>query len=121
MPWRGPEEPGEFPTLGYGIGEWIEAHVVIPDGYRRGQQYLLTDEMWRFLLWFYRIDPGEEYLHFYGGQLRRSQKWGKDPFGAAIILAEAEGPARFDGWDARGEPVGSPYPTPYIPCLGTSE
>jgi hypothetical protein len=121
MPWRGPEEPGEFPTLGYGIGEWIEAHVVVPDGYRRGQQYLLTDEMWRFLLWFYRIDPAESHLHFYGGQLRRSQKWGKDPFGAAIILAEAEGPARFDGWDARGEPVGRPYPTPYIPCLGTSE
>jgi hypothetical protein len=45
----------------------------------------------------------------------------KDPFGAAIILAEALGPARFDGWDASGEPAGAPYPTPYIPCLGTSE
>jgi hypothetical protein len=45
----------------------------------------------------------------------------RDPFGAATILAEAEGPARFDGWDAHGEPVGKPYPTPYIPCLGTSE
>lgn len=121
MPWRGPSEPGEFPTLGYEAGEWIEANVVIPDGYRRGEQYLLTDEMWRFLLRFYRIDPAEERLHYYGGQLRRSQKWGKDPFGAAIILNEALGPARFDGWDARGEPVGRPYPTPYIPCLGTSE
>jgi hypothetical protein len=121
MPWRGPSEPGEFPTLGYEIGEWIEAHVVIPDGYRRGEQYLLTDEMWRFLLRFYRIDEAEQSLRYYGGQLRRSQKWGKDPFGAAIILAEALGPARFDGWNASGEPVGKPYPTPYIPCLGTSE
>jgi hypothetical protein len=121
VPWRGPAEPGEFPTLGYDIGEWIEAHVKIPDGYRRGGPYLLTDEMWRFLIRFYRVDPDEGRLHFYGGQLRRSQKWGKDPLGAAIILAEALGPARFTGWDAQGEPVGAPYPTPYIPCLGTSE
>jgi hypothetical protein len=125
VPWRGPAEPGEFPTLGYQVGEWIEAEVVIPDGYRRGEPYLLTDEMWRFLLWFYRLDPEsrtpyDALVHF-GGQLRRSQKWGKDPFGAAIILAEAMGPARFDGWDAHGEPVGAPYPTPYIPCLGVSE
>jgi hypothetical protein len=139
MPWRGPNEPGEYPTLGYDIGEWIEGHIVIPDGYRKGQPFLLTDEMWRFLLRFYRLDPGTgrnvrtamphtpEWtevmgeLWYYGAQLRRSQKWGKDPFGAAIIWAEALGPARFDGWDAAGEPVGAPYPTPYIPCLGTSE
>lgn len=125
MPWRGPNEPGEFPTLGYDMGDWIESHVVIPDGYRQGDPFLLTDEMWRFLLHYYRIGFPDEApqgtLWHYGGQLRRSQKWGKDPFGAAIILAEALGPARFDGWDSTGEPVGAPYPTPYIPCLGTSE
>lgn len=132
MPWRGPNELGEYPTLGYDVGEWIEANVVIPDGYRQGQPYVLTDEMWRFLLRFYRLDPNAAPLRaddprpadamvYYGGQLRRSQKWGKDPLGAAIILAEALGPARFDGWSASGEPVGRPYPTPYIPCLGTSE
>lgn len=107
--------------MGYEAGEWIEAHVRVPDGYRQGEPFLLTDEMWRFLLRFYRVDPVENELAFYGGQLRRSQKWGKDPFGASIILVEACGPARFDGWSAAGEPVGAPYPTPYIPCLGTSE
>ncbi len=121
MPWRGPEVDGEFPTLGYDIGEWIEANVVIPDGYRRGDKYELTDEMWRFLIRFYRIDPDAGKLVYFGGQLRRSQKWGKDPFGAAIILAEALGPARFDGWNEAGEPVGEPYPTPYIPLLGVSD
>lgn len=127
MPWRGPSEPGEFPTLGYDMGEWIEAHVVIPDGYRQGEPYLLTDEMWRFLIHFYRLYPyaqpwpAPDALAYYGGQLRRSQKWGKDPFGGAIILGEALGPARFDGWNADGEPVGAPYPTPLIPCIGTSE
>jgi hypothetical protein len=127
MPWRGPESEGEFPTLGYDVGEWIEAHCVIPDGYRQGHPFLLTDEMWRFLLKFYRLDleaepwPGPVGLAYTGGQLRRSQKWGKDPFGAAICWAEALGPTRFTGWNAAGEPVGAPYPTPLIVQLGTSE
>lgn len=127
MPWRGPNEDGEFPTLGYDVGEWIEETLVIPDGYRKGAPYLLTDEMWRFLLRFYRLYehaapwPALEALRYYGAQLRRPQKYGKDPFGAAILWAEALGPTRFDGWDADGEPVGAPYPTPLIACLGTSE
>ena len=127
MPWRGAEHEGEFPTLGYDVGEWIEAHLVIPDGYRQGEPYRLTDEMWRFLLHFYRLDPRAEAwpgpigLKHTGAQLRRSQKWGKDPFGAAVCWAEALGPTRFDGWDASGEPVGKPYPTPLIVNLGTSE
>lgn len=127
MPWRGAEVEGEFPTLGYDVGEWIEAHCVVPDGYLQGQPYRLTDEMWAFLLHFYRLYPyaaswpAPDALRYVGGQLRRSQKWGKDPFGAAIILAEALGPTRFDGWDVAGEPVGAPYPTPLIACLGTSE
>lgn len=127
MPWRGPAEEGEFPTLGYDVGEWIEKHLVLADGYRRGEPYKLTDEMWRFLIHFYRLYPhaapwpAPDSLRYTGGQLRRSQKWGKDPFGAAIILAEALGPTRFDGWNAAGEPVGAPYPTPLIVCLGTSE
>jgi hypothetical protein len=127
MPWRGPDENNTFPTLGYDVGEWIEAHLVIPDGYRQGEQYTLTDEMWRFLLHFYRLDPRAEPwpgpigMKHTGGQLRRSQKWGKDPFGAAICWAEALGPTRFDGWNAAGEPVGKPYPTPLIVNLGTSE
>lgn len=121
MPWRGPSEPGEYPTLGFLIGEWIQEHLPIPDGYRRGEPFVLTDAQWRFLLRFYEVDPARGVLVFYGGQLRRPQKWGKDPFGAAIVLAEALGPARFDGWDADGEPVGAPYPTPYIPILGVSE
>lgn len=127
MPWRGASEPGEFPTLGYDVGEWIEAHVVVPDGYLQGQPFKLTDEMWKFLIHFYRLYPyasawpAPDALRYTGAQLRRSQKWGKDPLGAAIDLAEGLGPTRFDGWNASGEPVGAPYPTPLIVCLGTSE
>lgn len=127
MPWRGPEYDGEFPTLGYEVGEWIESHCVIPDGYRIGEPFLLTDEMWKFLVHYYRLYqhaepwPAPDSLRYIGGQLRRVQKWGKDPFGSSMICAEAFGPTRFDGWNASGEPVGKPYPTPLIVCLGTSE
>lgn len=136
MPWRGAQVEGEFPTLGYDMGEWIEENLVIHDGYRQGQPYKLTREMWLFLLRFYRLWPdatvwngqavspesgSARALRYTGGQLRRSQKWGKDPFGAAIVWGEALGPSRFDGWNARGEPVGKPYPTPLIVELGTSE
>jgi hypothetical protein len=128
VPWRGPDEDHAFPTLGYDVGEWIEANLVIPDGYRQGEPFTLTDEMWKFLIHYYRLYPhaapwpAEFGLRYIGAQLRRAQKWGKDPFGgAAIGLAEALGPTRFDGWNAAGDPVGRPYPTPLIVCLGTSE
>jgi hypothetical protein len=145
MPWRGPSEPGEYPTLGYDVGEWIEAHLAIPDGHRQGEPYRLTDEMWAFLIRFYRLYPhaapwpAPDSFVYVGAQLRRAQKWGKDPFGAAQLWADALGPTEFAGWAseddddpanyrywdgqriAPGDPIGTPYPTPLIVCLGTSE
>jgi hypothetical protein len=129
MPWRGPREAGEYPTLGYEVGLWIEANCVIPDSIRQGEPYRLTDEMWRFLLRYYRLHPAAEVLEgrpsapfFYrGGLLMRPQKWGKGPFAAALCLAEAFGPVRFDGWSGTGEPVGCPQPTPWVQIVATSE
>lgn len=124
MPWRGPEYPGEFPTLGYQVAELIEAKCAVPDGDLAGEPYRLTDEMLRFLLWFYRIDPVRERFVFdRGGQLIRPQKWGKGPFSAAIICSQADpdAPVLFDGWDSDGEPVGRPWPTPVIQVTAVSE
>lgn len=118
VPWDGDGEI-TFPTLGPQVAAWIEDNCPVPDGYRRGHRMMLSFAQLRFLVNFYAIDRDQ--LRYYGGQLRRPQKWGKDPFGAAIVLGEALGPARFDGWDANGDPVGAPYPTPYIPILGVSE
>lgn len=127
MPWRGPEHAGEFPTLGWLIGEWIEEHCVIPDGDFLGDPYLLTDEMWTFLAWHYRLRPDateddwRAAWAFRRSQLVRPQKWGKGPLSAALICAEAVGPVRFAGWDADGEPVGREWPTPWIQVTATSE
>ena len=129
MGWRGAEVPGEFPTLGYLVGDWIEANCVIPDGILQGQPYRLTEEMWRFLFRFYRlhpdatVDPARPSAPFAyrGGLLMRPQKWGKGPLAAAVCLAEAFGPVRFDGWDANGEPAGRAQPTPWVQIVATSE
>ncbi|SDN73601.1 hypothetical protein [Allokutzneria albata] len=131
MPWRGPAEPGEFPTLGWLIGEWIETFLIIPDGPQRGAPYLLTTEMWNHLLWAYRLKPHaavhpkypkpRDGFVYFGTQLRRPQKWGKDPFMATRCIAHALGPVQFDGWDADGEPVGRPVDTPWIQLAATSD
>ena len=128
MPWKGPDPDGDaWPTLGHVVAAWIESNLVIPDGPRQGEPYILTDEQYMHLLHSYRLVPqaragdGSEAFRYFGSLLIRSQKWGKDPFGAAQVCAQALGPVRFDGWDAHGEPVGAPFPTPWIQCAGNAE
>lgn len=124
----------EFPSLGFAVGDWIEANCAIPDGDLGGEPYVLTGEMWRFVLRHYRLDPfaGQDsrtgiwrlpFFYVRGSQLVRSQKWGKGPFAAAIICTEGapDGPVRFDGWDAAGQPVGRPWATPIIQVTAASE
>jgi hypothetical protein len=130
VPWRGPEFAGDFPTLGVLLGQWIEENCIIPTGPRRGYPYLLTGEMWQHMVHVYRLRPSAR-VHamyprprdgfvYHGNQLRRPQKWGKDPLMAVKAIAHALGPVQFDGWDANGEPVGRPVPTPWVQIAGTS-
>jgi len=129
MPWRGPRRSGEYPTLGIQVAQWIETMCVIPDGIHQSEPYRLTNEMLVFLKRFYRLYPDavldearpSRAFVYRGALLMRSQKWGKSPFGGAIDLAELLGPVRFDGWDADGEPVGRPHPTPWVQIVSTSE
>jgi hypothetical protein len=132
--WRGPEaelaETGlDFPTLGITAWQWIEEHCVIPDGDQLGEPLRLTDEMVRFLVHYYRVEPtgrslkwgGPRFTYARGGQLVRPQKHGKGPFSAAIILFEGCGPALPDGWNANGEVTGRPWSTPHIQITAVSE
>lgn len=129
--WRGPSEPGEYPTLGWAAIQWIEEHLVIPDGPQRGAPYVLTAEMARHLLNAYRLRPRAavhpkypkpiDGLVYYGSQYRRPQKYGKDPFNAARSILHAFGPVQFDGWDANGEPVGRSVDTPWVQIAATSD
>src|SRR5687767_2344344 len=89
-----------FPTLGYVVGQWIEAKCAVPDRDQVGEPFILTDEQWKFLLNFYRLNPHAIFdtarrrwrnVFYYdrGGQLTRPQKWGKGPFSGGIVSAES--------------------------------
>ena len=122
MPWRGPEFPGEFPSLGWLAAEWINENCAQPDRHNRGAQFELTDEQITHLVWKYRLHPNARSTPRNhrrrsptpGTVLVRSQKHGKGPFSGADICFQAAGPALFAGWDANGEPVGMPWSTPLI-------
>ncbi len=123
MPWRGPEYPGEFPTLGYLVAEWIEAFAVVPDGDDKGEPFRLSDPQLEWVLHFYRLQADDERVEFRfrRGQLVAPQKWGKGPLSAAIICAELLGPVRPAGFNAAGEPVGRPWSTPWVQVTATTE
>lgn len=120
MPWRGPSIPGEFPTLGHVAIEWIEDTLPIPDGPKMGQPFRFYDEQAMHVLRKYRIDPevpgdiGNDAFQFGGSMLVRGQKWGKDPILAALDLFHAFGPCDFAGYDANGDVVGRPHPSPWV-------
>jgi hypothetical protein len=114
----------EFPTLGWDVAALIQAVCAIPDGLRMGDPFLLTDEQFACVLRHYRLDPiSGRFVFFRGTQLTRPQKWGKGPFASAFICAEAhpDAPVLFDGWDAAGQPVGRPWPSPHIQVTAVSE
>lgn len=123
MPWSGPDEFCDFPTLGWEVIEWIEEYLRVPSGERYGQPLELTDEQATLLVHFYKLTPSGEHARrvFRRGAVRRSKGWGKSPLLAAICLAEFAGPVLFDGWDAYGRPVGRPQPTPWVQIAATSE
>lgn len=138
----------DFPTLGFLAADWVEAHCTIPDGFRKGEPFVMYRMQLKWTVMHYQVRPAAEV-----GQLatafehRRSQivapqKTGKGPWGASITANEAAGPAVFDGWAGkddgyacadhgcgcgweygyeRGEPMGRPWPTPLIQLLATSE
>jgi hypothetical protein len=110
-----------IPSLGGQIGCWIQDHCAVPDGEHRGEPFRLTADQWRFLLRFYALDDAGRFVHGRGGLLVRPAKWGKGPFSAAIIAAEAAGPVRFAGWADDGDPVGAPWPTPWVQVAAVSE
>lgn len=89
-------------TLGWGILNWWANYLRSPDG--RGF-FLPTLEQTRFALHLYAVNEDGTYT-YPSATLRRCKGWGKNPFSAAIALAELCGPVSFSHFDLRGEPVG---------------
>lgn len=128
MSWRGPRVAGERPTLGWLVYDWIVSNIVVPDGEYRGDPFVPSEAQTEFLLNYYalhedadiriledkRARPSRAFVYGRGGLLVQPQKAGKSPFAAAVALAEAAGPVRFDGWNAEGDPVGRAWKTPLV-------
>ncbi|MCW2898502.1 MAG: hypothetical protein JWO67_767, partial [Streptosporangiaceae bacterium] len=132
MPWK-PSEPGEVPTLGYQIIDWISDNLAAPDK-ADYEPFVLYREQEDFVLRFYALDPNGEYVWNRGlgygrrriqrALLGRPRGWGKSPLLAALAIAEALGPVVPAGWDADGQPVGQPWSrirTPLVHIAAVSD
>ena len=121
MPWRGPEFPGEFPSLGWAVLDFFEEFLRIPDGPNAGDPFVLTREQAEFCVRLLRVDPTHNRLTYRRAQLRLPKGWGKSPFAAGLTWAMCKAPVVPAGWDSAGEPVGKPWPTPWAQIAATAE
>lgn len=131
MPWK-PSEPGEVPTLGYGVIDWIRENLAAPDR-PEYEPFILYTEQEDFVLRFYELDPlaANPFSRKYFGRRKvsrgligRPRGWGKSPLLAALACVEALGPVVPAGWDADGQPVGRPWAdirTPLVQVAAVSE
>jgi hypothetical protein len=135
-------------SLGPLLAEWIEAHCVIPDGFQRGEPFVLYDEQLMYIDNHYELKPTAQVgqlataFRYRRSLLVRPQKWGKGPLTAAQTCAEGVGPVLFAGYavggeryDCRdygcgcgwayeyepGDAMGMPWPTPLIQITALSE
>lgn len=125
MPWRGPKFDGELPSLGWQLLDWCADHLPSPRD--ESEPLVFTDEQARGIVDWYAIHPLTGRYVYRRGCSRRSKGWGKSPREAAKGIASLRGPTIFDGWDARGEPVGRPLgsrggdPSPLVQIAAVSE
>lgn len=117
-----------WPTLGPQVCDFIEERAVFGPGSLKGQPAVLDDEKRAAIYKAYELYPRRHKLAGKRRFRRVRFSWrkgtAKTELMAWIAFAELhpEGPVRFDGWDAGGQPVGRPVRDPYIPLLAyTSE
>lgn len=93
--------------------EWIEAHCVVPDGFRKGRPFELYRYQGQYLSQFYLVRGDAPWIpdnpllasaFVYGrGLLVGPQKLGKNPLIAAQCCLEGDGPALLGGWAGRDD------------------
>ncbi len=74
IPWK-PSQPGEVPTLGFDVIDWISDMLAAPD---RGdyEPFLLYPEQEDFVLRYYEINPRTGKRRFRRGVISRPRGWG---------------------------------------------
>lgn len=74
MPWC-PSYPGEFPTLGWYVLDWMRSMLAAPDR-AEYEPFEPTREQARFILGFYAIDPSSGRRRYRRGVISRPKGWG---------------------------------------------
>src|SRR6478752_1223192 len=115
MPWK-PSVPGERPTLGYLVLDWMTEMLAAPSKFEY-EPFVPYREQEDFVLRWCQIDPLTGRFRYGRALLGRARGWGKSPRLGAIAAAEALAPVLPDGWDAAGQPVGRPWATVRTPLI----
>ena len=122
-------------SLGAQLEFWMKTMLAAPDK-AEYEPFLLTDEQFKFLFEFYRVDAqGRRRIR--RGVFSRPKGHGKSPLLGAIAAAEGLAPVVFDHWATKnepptewgyefdkGEPVGKPWRemrTPVVQLSAVSE
>lgn len=118
-----PAWEGQVCSLGYQVIDFLEEYACHGPGDVMGQplNFANDPEVEDFIIRAYELDPET-------GRRKKRRAVYSAPKGRAksetaglVGVNESLGPARFDGWDASGQPVGRPVTSPFIRCLATEE
>lgn len=119
-------DPEPWPTLGPQICSLIEERAVYGPGSLQGEPYVIDPEFRAFIYRAFEVFPkghewaGRRRFKRVGLSVRKGLAKTEKQALLAFCELHPEGPTRFDGWDASGNPVGRPVRAPYIPMLAVS-
>lgn len=132
-PWTDPERVAALPpSIGPQVIWWCHQWLV---DYWHDRPWRFHPAQARFLHLWYALREDERWL-YRSGVRRGAKGTGKDPFGAAVALAEMLGPVRFTGeyakggeqasWDSRyiyreSEPIAVPHRLALVQIAANSE
>jgi hypothetical protein len=119
-----PAYPGEVPTLGWDVLEWLTEHLRSPMDESR--PFEPTEAQAQRILDIYKLHPKTGRRLYRRVHFEDPKGYGKSPLAAALALAEFAGPVVFAGWDADGRPVAAPWgaagtPPPWVQVAAVSE
>ena len=119
LPQGMPDQYG-IPTLGWGVLAWAEEFLAQPDGAHAGEAWRWTDTQARIVAWWYAVDRQGRW-QYRRGQIVLPKGSRTSPLAAALCCCELAGEVLFDGFDADGEAVGRPHPSPHVQLAAVSQ
>ena len=119
-PWRQLSESHKC-SLGYVVVDWITEYCCHGPGDVQGDPISIDDEWFDFIVNAYELDPLTGRRVVDAAVLSRPKGRAKSELAGFLVIAEAFGPSRFEGWDSEGQPVGRRVRSPLIKCLATEE